>query len=108
MAFKVSIDSVVTGRSHHTCLCAALWAARFVWYPNHQPSLSPPSGFVSGMGPGAPEEERVGLGAGSHADGVALHQRAAAVGHGEPQCSARTVLQHPGSPQPHRAAALPP
>lgn len=60
------------------------------------------------MGPGPPEEQRVGRGVGARAAGVPLHQRAAAVGHVQPQRPERAVLQHPGGPQPHRSPALPP
>lgn len=64
-------------------------------------------GFMSGVEPGSPPEQRVGRGVGARADGVALRQRAAPVGHGQPQRSQRTVLRHPGCQLPQRSPALP-
>lgn len=64
-------------------------------------------GVMSGVEPGSPPEQRVGRSVGARADGVALHQRTAAVGHGQPQRSQRTVLRHPGCQLPRRSPALP-
>lgn len=41
-------------------------------------------GVMSGVEPGSPPEQRVGRSVGARADGVALRQRTAAVGHGQP------------------------
>lgn len=49
----------------------------------------------------------MGCHVGAHSDGLALHQRAAAVGHGEPQRSPGAVLQHVGGADAHRSPALP-
>lgn len=59
------------------------------------------------MGTGSPEEQRVGICVGAHIDGVALHQRAAALGYGEPQRSPTTVLRYFGSKQPRCSPAPP-
>lgn len=61
---------------------------------------------MSGVGPSSAEEQRLGRRVGALTDGVALHQRAAAVGHCEPQRPSRAVLQHPCGSEPHRSPAL--
>lgn len=62
---------------------------------------------MSGVGPSSAEEQRVGRRVGALLDGVAIHQRVAAVGHSEPQRAAGTVLRRSGRSQSRRSPALP-